>query len=279
MIIARSYLYIPAIKEKYYENIDLNNSDAIIFDLEDSVTLKNKSEARNILLSFLINNKISKKIFIRVNSESEQQAEDIELINKLADKITGVFLPKVKTSKDITIFYKALLEKSYYIIPLIETPESILNLEKIVKNDYVDTVALGEVDLSTSLNIEPKTSYKQMIPIRLFINIVTAANKKHSPIGPVWLKINDNKGLTKHMNTMKELGYSGAQLIHPNQIEITNEIFSYTDDEVIWAKQIIKNSKDSLMNTGSFTDSNNEMVDEAIIKQARKIIETVEKDY
>ena len=33
------------------------------------------------------------------------------------------------------------------------------------------------------------------------------------------------------------------------------------------------------MNKGSFTDPNNEMVDEAIIKRARKIIETVEKEY
>lgn len=277
MIIARTYLYIPAIKEKYYETINSNQADAIIFDLEDSVSIRHKEEARNILLKFLTStNEISKKIFIRINSDPEQQLKDIKIINKLENKISGVFLSKVKSSEDVNIFYKQLFKNTYYIIPLIETPESILNLESIVKNDYVKTVALGEVDLSNSLNIDPKNGYKQMIPIRLFVNIVLAANNKHSPIGPVWLKINDDKGLTKHMNILKDLGYSGVQLIHPTQIKIANNIFSYSDEEIIWAKEVIKNSSNSLINTGSFKDPSNEMVDEAVIKLARKIIDSFE---
>ena len=53
MIIAKSYLYIPAIKEKYYENINLYDAEAIIFDIEDSVLLEKKDEARTLLLKFL----------------------------------------------------------------------------------------------------------------------------------------------------------------------------------------------------------------------------------
>ena len=78
------------------------------------------------------------------------------------------------------------------------------------------------------------------------------------------------------MDTIKSLGYSGAQLIHPSQIDITNKIFSYSDEEIKWAKSILKTNNELESNLGSFRDSNNEMVDEAVIKRAKKLIESIE---
>ena len=279
MIIAKSYLYIPAIKEKYYENINLYDAEAIIFDIEDSVLLEKKDEARTLLLKFLSKTKIiGKKIFIRINSEPSQNKDDLKLINQIADKITGVFIPKIKTSKEINKLCQAIDNNKLLIIPLIETPESILNLEDIASNNFVKSLALGEIDLSHSLNINPKNGYKQMIPIRLFLNIVLAAYKKHAPIGPVWLNIEDDKGYKNHVEIIKNLGYSGVQLIHPSQIKLANEIFKHSEDEIIWAKFVLKKSNDSSTNTGSFKDKDNLMVDEAIIKRAKKIIEEFENN-
>ena len=169
-------------------------------------------------------------------------------------------------------------EGGVQIVPLIETPEAVLNLENISMNEKVTTVALGEVDLSRSLNINPSNGLKQLIPIRLFVNLVLAANKKKPPIGPVWTNIDDEKGLKDHMEMIRNLGYSGVQLIHPNQIEITNEIFSHSEDEITWARSILELGNELESNSGSFKDINNEMVDEAVIKRARIIIESIEDD-
>jgi citrate lyase subunit beta/citryl-CoA lyase len=79
----RSYLYIPAIKEGYFTKLDSNNADAIIFDLEDSVSLQNKKEAREILQNFFNEQKnVTKEIFIRINSEKMLIKDDIKLIKK-----------------------------------------------------------------------------------------------------------------------------------------------------------------------------------------------------
>ena len=275
----RSYLYIPAIKEKYYEKIDSNNADAIIFDLEDSVKYENKEEARELLQKFFNKDTLtSKEIFVRINSEPKLNEKDAKLINKYYKKIKGVFLPKVKRSEEIDIVDKAIGEGGVEIVPLIETPEAVLNLENISMNEKVTTVALGEVDLSRSLNINPSNGLKQLIPIRLFVNLVLAANKKKPPIGPVWTNIDDEKGLKDHMEMIRNLGYSGVQLIHPNQIEITNEIFSHSEDEITWARSILELSNELESNSGSFKDINNEMIDEAVIKRARIIIESIEDD-
>ena len=273
----RSYLYIPAIKEKYFEKIDSNSADAIIFDLEDSVSLENKEEAREILQKFFNQEKnITKEIFIRINSEQIFSKDDIKLVKKNVSKIRGIFLPKINNCEEIEKIVKAIGDKSIEIIPLIETPTGVLNLEEISKNKEVTTVALGEVDLSYSLNINPNEGLKQLIPLRLFVNLVLAAYEKMPPIGPVWTNIDDKKGLENHMDTIKSLGYSGAQLIHPSQIDITNKIFSYSDEEIKWAKSILKTNNELESNLGSFRDSNNEMVDEAVIKRAQKLIESIE---
>lgn len=273
----RSYLYIPAIKEKYFEKIDSNSADAIIFDLEDSVSLENKEEAREILQKFFNQEKnVTKEIFIRINSEQIFSKDDIKLVKKNVSKIRGIFLPKINNCEEIEKIVKAIGDKSIEIIPLIETPTGVLNLEEISKNKEVTTVALGEVDLSYSLNINPNEGLKQLIPLRLFVNLVIAAYEKMPPIGPVWTNIDDKKGLENHMDTIKSLGYSGAQLIHPSQIDITNKIFSYSDEEIKWAKSILKTNNELESNLGSFRDSNNEMVDEAVIKRAQKLIESIE---
>lgn len=273
----RSYLYIPAIKEGYFTKLDSNNADAIIFDLEDSVSLQNKKEAREILQNFFNEQKnVTKEIFIRINSEKMLIKDDIKLIKKNVSKIRGVFLPKINSSGDINKIVEVIDENSLEIIPLIETPTSVLNLEEISKNKKVETVALGEVDLSNSLNINPNKGLKQLIPIRLFVNLVIAAYEKTPPIGPVWTNIEDKKGLEKHMNTIKDLGYSGAQLIHPSQIESTNKIFSHSDEDIKWAKSILEANNETKSSSGSFKDSNNEMVDEAVIKRAKKLIESIE---
>ena len=80
------------------------------------------------------------------------------------------------------------------------------------------------------------------------------------------------------MEMIRNLGYSGVQLIHPNQIEITNEIFSHSEDEITWARSILELGNELESNSGSFKDINNEMVDEAVIKRARIIIESIEDD-
>ena len=77
----KSYLYIPTIKEKYYEKINLNNADAIIFDLEDSVASEHKEESRKLLEKyFKEEKKVSKKVFVRINSEPIHSKQDIKLI-------------------------------------------------------------------------------------------------------------------------------------------------------------------------------------------------------
>ena len=275
----KSYLYIPTIKEKYYEKINSNNADAIIFDLEDSVASEHKEESRKLLEKyFKEEQEVSKKVFVRINSEPSHSKEDIKLIKKNSSKITGVFLPKINRTEEINIVHNKIGNDFIEIIPLIETPEAVLNLEEISMNEKVTTVALGEVDLSRSLNIYPSNGLKQLIPIRLFVNLVCAAYKNKPPIGPVWTNIKDDKGLKNHLEMIRNLGYSGVQLIHPNQIDIANEVFSRSEEEIIWARSIIKISNELKNNSGSFKDSNNEMVDEAVVKRAINILKSIEEE-
>ena len=69
--------------------------------------------------------------------------------------------------------------------------------------------------------------------------IVTAARAAHiEPIDTPYLDIKDTEGFKKEVALARELGFSGALVIHPSQIEIGNKAFSPSEDEIEEAKQI-----------------------------------------
>ena len=62
---------------------------------------------------------------------------------------------------------------------------------------------------------------------------------------------NDNEGFEKLAKSSYSLGYNGKMLIHPNQINIANKIFSPSEKELFEAKEMLieieKSSKKGLL--------------------------------
>ena len=267
-----TYLYIPANQEKYYSDINNLDADCIIFDLEDSVAKVDKDIARRILQKYLLEeNNSQKRIFVRLNNIKEIINEDLNLINNVSNKISGIFIPKISHSEEIDEIVSNLNNENLEIIPMIESPKALLNIQTIVSNVYVETIAIGEVDLSNELDMNYDSIPKYFSSIRLYLNIVTSSFNKLPPIGPVWLNVNDIDGYKKHLKELKELGYKSVQLIHPSQIELANKILSIDNEDIEWAKNILNIAKKKGKTT--FKDPSGNMIDEAVIVRAQRILD------
>ena len=139
-------IFIPANKLTYVEKAIKSGADGIIFDLEDSILLNDKPKARENLFKYLSSNNPDAIIYIRINDlSSENGISDLEMLSELN---FAFIIPKFEDEGN---FNK--ISKDIKIIPLIETPLAINNLDKIAKNEKV-------IGLSLSIIFIPSQSTK-----------------------------------------------------------------------------------------------------------------------
>ena len=125
-----SPIFIPANKLDYIDKALNSGADGIIFDLEDSILQEDKRSARDNLYSFLANNSLNTISYIRINDlNTETGITDLDTFRDLSYEI---IIPKFETDKD---FIK--IPGTLSIIPLIETPLAIRNLDKIASGKNV----------------------------------------------------------------------------------------------------------------------------------------------
>ena len=140
-------IFIPANKLTYVEKAIKSGADGIIFDLEDSILLNDKPKARENLFKYLSSNNPDAIIYIRINDlSSENGISDLEMLSELN---FAFIIPKFEDEGN---FNK--ISKDIKIIPLIETPLAINNLDKIAKNEKVIGLSFGAADFSSMIGSE-----------------------------------------------------------------------------------------------------------------------------
>ena len=97
MPLARSFLYVPANREKFLDKAMGLPADAFIFDLEDSVPPAEKANARAGVRAYAP--KIAgERVWVRTNGLETGLAEaDLDAVIGV-DGIAGLFLPKVESA-------------------------------------------------------------------------------------------------------------------------------------------------------------------------------------
>ena len=278
----QSLLFIPANKEKMLKKAETTEADSVIFDLEDSILETDKTEARTILYSFLRThlNSGRKKLIVRINQLDTYGGDDANVLCKFSG-INAFMLPKA-TVEDVKSLDNLLKEKEkennlkpgcFNIVPLIESPESLLDARDIsMASERITGILFGAEDYTSCMNLNRTTEGTEIFYARSFLAIVCAAAGIDAIDTPC-TEITDKKIIEEDARNAKKLGMTGKAAIHPGQLPIINKVFRPDEDELKKAKEIIEATQKS--NEGSFS-VNGKMVDLPIIEKAKKILETVE---
>lgn len=264
----RSFLYVPADDPDRLAKAPGRGADALICDLEDSVAPDAKDAARRNVAAFL-DDAPGCEVWVRVNAD-ERLLSDVRGI--LSSNLRGIVLPKANV-ESVNAVAATLDEeqRSIPITPLIETAASLLNVAEIAQAPRVARLGLGEADLCAELMLSPSTDERELMSIRMQVVVASAAAGILAPNGPVSTDYTNLGVFRASSQALKRLGFGSRAAIHPAQIEIINETFMPSPDELARATRLVELFEAA--GGGTFTDDEGRMVDEAVVKSARRVLE------
>ena len=274
----RSALYMPGSNERALEKAKSLSADLFIFDMEDAVSPDNKERARDLILNVLSNEKAGyrgKKILTRINSMDTVWANmDLECLQNSGTD--GILFPKVSDVSDMFLIQKRLGELNFKKAPEIwimaETPKCVLNLGKILEEfSNIGGIVVGTNDLAKEL-VLPKQTSRAGLLYALGSIILTAKAYNVITLDGVFNSISDQEGLLAEASEGKNMGYDGKTLIHPNQIEATNKVFSPSAKEIELANKIIEAYEKAKEEKSGVTTVDGVLVEELHVKQSLALI-------
>ena len=245
----RSALYMPASNQRALTKAEGLPADALILDLEDATAVGQKNNARALLATKLIKKPYGKKlVIVRINAACSDWYDD-DLRMAVAVKADVILVPKLDNALDVTDILHDMealnAPKDMQLWVMIETPMALMNLYEIAALGRVSRLGglvLGTNDLAKEMNIPLPTAQQ---PDRIgfqtyFSNCILAARAYGLVIlDGVFNNFNDDAGLEFEAAQGKQLGFDGKTLIHPKQIDIANEVYAASPDELILAQKIV----------------------------------------
>jgi citrate lyase subunit beta / citryl-CoA lyase len=268
----RSYLYVPGDRSDRLEKAHGRGADALIADLEDAVAPGAKDAARDNIADWLDSRPASghgPQIWVRVNS-GDRQDDDLSAV-ATHPRVTGVFLPKVDAAEDVAradAFVTGLGGSARWA-PMIESARGLVQAQAIAAAANVHQLHLGEMDLATDLGLTPTDGEEEMLHARSVLVIASRTAGLLPPAAPVSAEIDDTARYEETTRLLRSLGFFGRDCIHPAQLTVANRVFTPSEADVAWARDVLDAARTG---PGAFRDREGAMVDEAILRRARRIL-------
>ncbi len=270
----RSLLFVPADRPERYLKAAQSGADAIIIDLEDSVSPANKQAGRESVADFL-QTASEAPVIVRVNPlDSGETAADLAAI--LPQPPDAVMLPKAEGAASVQRLVHLMDGAQMPVIPIgTETPAAIFELGSYrdVKTPMIG-LTWGAEDLPAAIGAtsarEPDGKYTPPIETARSLILFAAHAAGVPAIETVYPDIRDLEGLAAYAARGRRDGFSGMMAIHPAQVDVINHAFTSTQEEVARARAIIDAFE---QNPGAGTlQLDGRMIDRPHLLQARRLL-------
>lgn len=242
----RSVLYVPGNNERALEKARSLPVDAIIFDLEDAVGSTDKEAARTRVCEVVAGKGFGSRLLaIRINDPQSKIGEE-DLYAVLAAGADAVVVPKVKTAQELVSLSSKVDRvvrqsggSDVQIWAMMETPLGVMNVREIAALAKDDEPRLAALIMGTNdLVRETRAARSHIMP--WLMDCVLAAKAFGLPIiDGVYNHFDDADGLLSACRQARAMGMDGKTLIHPKQIDICNDSFSPTSEELFEAREIV----------------------------------------
>ena len=275
----RSCLSVPGSSEKMLAKAAGLPADEIVIDLEDSVAVGAKAEARALTCRMLAEGKLAERsVAVRVNAlDSPWWRDDVaSLLEHAGPAIGSLVVPKVERPDDVVSVAEMLDEDgaTAKIQALIETAAGLLRLGEIAAaSPRLDALILGYADLAASLGrVDPEDDPGRWLYAQDAVLVAARATGLQAIDGP-YLAIADEVGLSRWAQHARGLGYDGKWAIHPAQLGAINRAFTPGERELERARNVLA-ALDRAESEGArgAVALNGEMIDEASRKAAERVV-------
>lgn len=238
----RSLLFVPADRPERFAKAAVSGADALILDLEDSVSPEKKDAGRSAIAEWLA---IERGVpsFVRVNPLDSGLIE-ADLAAVLPGRPDGIVLPKAEGAASVAALV-ALAGETIPVLPIAtETPAAIFELGsyRAVASPLAG-LTWGAEDLpaaigaSTSREIDG--SYTQPYEMVRALTLFGAHAACVPAIETVFPRIDAPEALAAYVARARRDGFTGMMAIHPAQVAIINAGFTPTEAEIGHARAIV----------------------------------------
>ena len=263
----RSQLYVPANNPRMIAKAATLDADSIVFDLEDGVPQEEKASARKGLPSAIGEADWGRReIAVRINALGTDDGDRDLAALRSEPRIDSLVVPKAES--DLS---SAAKETGKGLIPLIETARGLLRIEDVVRSKGVVAVSYGAGDLAASVGGDIET-YGRNVTVKTLV-VVAAAAYGLDAIDKVFFDLADEAGFRAEALEAKRLGYAGKQVVHPDQVRLSNEVFSPTVDELRNAKEIVESYEAAARAGKGAIRVGDRLVDAVHYRWAKRILE------
>ena len=278
----RALLYMPGDDRRKIEKATTLGVDSICMDMEDGVSANKKAEARAVIAQAMKELDFAKsERCIRINSIGSG-LEKRDLVAALATNPDSIVVPKIETADQVKWVsehiesYELSSNLNIGAIRLligVETAKGILNLKEIAEADKrLEAIIFGAEDYATSVGATRTKEGMEVLYARSAVVTACAANDLQA-IEMVYIDFRDLEGLRVEAKQGAGLGFSGKQIIHPNQVVPVQEAFTPSDEAIEYARRVVESFVASQKEGKGAYALDGKMIDMPLLKNAQKVLD------
>lgn len=277
----RSLFFVPVTNDRFVETAHTRGADALILDLEDSVALARKEEARGRLAAAA--EKVSRggaDVLVRINRPWRMAVRDVEAA--VSPRIHSLVLSKVANAHHVRVLSEIVgeceLERGMAVgttkfVVLVETADAFPRMEEIANADpRVVAMSLGSEDFSASCGMVPDDDGLYVPKMHM---LVLARGAGIIPLGFIGTiaDYKDLDGLRAAAQRARRLGFMATTCIHPGQVPIVNEAYGHTAEEIAHARRVVEAAARAERDGVGAYSVDGKMIDFPVVERARGILE------
>jgi citrate lyase subunit beta / citryl-CoA lyase len=203
--------------------------------------------------------------WVRVNAARTDWCEaDLKAVAAVA---YGIRIPKAESPDDVRWVTERAPGKP--IICAIESARGVLAAYDIASVPGVRHLAMGGVDLQQDLHAG--NGNLQTLYVRSHLVVASRAARLEPPIDSVYPRLDDDAGLREQAEFARSLGFFGKSAIHPKQLPILHQVFSPSQEEVAWAREVL--AAFDAAGGAALRLPSGEFVDLPVADRARRVLE------
>ena len=284
MELLRSLVFVPGNRANMLERALGFGADIVMVDLEDSVPPGEKAAACDLAVEWVPRLAAAgRRVMVRVNSLDTGLAAD-ELAAVVGPDLSGISIGKGNTAWDLQQVDRLLapLEAtagiaagSIKVVPWIETAMAIVHVYEMAQaSQRIVGIAFGAEDYTNDMGVIRNDFGEECYYARSAVAVAAHAAGVGALDGP-FVGFRDPEGLRKDAGTARQMGYTGKFAIHPAQIDIINETFSPSPEDVAYAQRVVAAWEAAEAAGRGSLSIDGRMVDVPVVKRAQNLLALV----
>ncbi len=280
----RSLLFVPVTAQRFVDGAARRGADGIILDLEDAVAASEKERARTLVQSAAETvSRGGADVVVRINRPMRMTVRDLEAV--ISPRVQAIALPKADSADHVKYVSEIIDELEAErgmahghtkMLAMVETCDAFFRIHEIAKGSpRLVALNLGAEDFALSAGMPP-TAEGLFMPKQMCVFAAKGAGIMPMGFVGTVAEFHDLDGFRETVRRSRRLGFVGASVIHPSQVQILNEEFRPSAEEVEHGRRVVAAYDTALAEGVGAVTVDGKMIDVPVVERARLLVEREE---